>query len=95
MVQHRTFGQIAKKLRQARGMTQAELSQKIRDKGKGITQSYISRVEQGNRIPGGRVLAVYANALDVPSDVLLGLQDIPPDVLDQPDGDPEMDRAYV
>ncbi len=62
-------GEIIAKIRKQRGMTQAELAEKI-----GITRVALSAYENGRVRLYDEMLARFALALDVSSDILLGFQ---------------------
>ncbi len=55
------LGNLVKKARTEKGMTQAELAKKV----KGLTASDISKIEQGEKEPTQAVLKEMAKALDV------------------------------
>jgi transcriptional regulator with XRE-family HTH domain len=58
---------MVKRVREKRGMTQAELAKKAR-----LTQGYVSKLEAGaQRNPSGAVLKRLAKALGVPVTELL------------------------
>lgn len=63
-----TVGEFVKRRRIELNLTQAELAEKINS-----DTCYISRVETGTRKPTVDNLAALANALQVSSDYLLGL----------------------
>lgn len=63
-----TVGEFVKRRRMELNLTQAELAEKINS-----DTCYISRVETGARKPTVDNLAALANALQVSSDYLLGL----------------------
>lgn len=56
-----SFGQLLKQHRLQRGLTQTELSRAI-----GVTPSYITRLEYGERHPSRRVVLALAKALALP-----------------------------
>lgn len=58
-------GGNVKRLREAKGMTQLQLSEKVK-----VQRDYISRVENGQYMPSGEVLFALADAFGVPTDVL-------------------------
>lgn len=57
-----------KRVRKKRGLDQTELARRV-----GVSQSTISRIEQG-QIPGADVLAALARALGMSADRLLSLK---------------------
>jgi len=59
--------------RKAAGLTQAELANKAE-----LDQSYVSRLERGEKSPGAEVLGQLARALDIPVSRLLGEEARPP-----------------
>lgn len=59
------LGKAVKDLRKIRGLTQCNFCEKI-----GITQSYLSQVENGVKEPSIDVLKKIADALDTPIPVL-------------------------
>lgn len=56
-----------RQVRKARGMTQAQLAQKV-----GVTQPYIAAIEQGDRTPTREVVRRVAGVLNVQIGELLG-----------------------
>jgi transcriptional regulator with XRE-family HTH domain len=61
------FAEKMKQLRRSRGMTQAELAEKL-----GLSASAIGMYEQGRREPELSVIMELCNIFNVPADVLLG-----------------------
>ncbi len=59
-----------KELRKARGLSQAELAEKIN-----VHQTLISQLERGTVVPSGATLIDLANCLHVSTDYLLGRDD--------------------
>jgi transcriptional regulator with XRE-family HTH domain len=55
------FGQALKLLRRHQGMKQATLAGKL-----GVSRSYVSELESGNRTPSLDLLSRYADVFDVP-----------------------------
>lgn len=74
------FGDRLKRLRQERGITQAELAGKL-----GVSPSAVGMYEQGRRDPDGAVLARIASVLRCSADELLNV-DGPSEVSDVIDG---------
>jgi len=64
-----SFGVSLAHLRKERGFTQSELAEKV-----GMIQALISDYERGKLRPYADVVARFAQALDVTTDELLGLQ---------------------
>ena len=64
------FGERLKELRQAAGLTQKQLADKI-----WVTKASISYYEQSERNPSPEVLMKLANAFHVTTDYLLGIED--------------------
>ena len=64
-----TFGQRLRHLRRARGLTLAELGQKV-----GRAPSVLSLLENGRREPKLSLIEALANALAVPADELMRRQ---------------------
>lgn len=64
------FGERLKELRQAAGLTQKQLADKI-----WVTKASISYYEQSERNPSPEVLMKLANAFHVSTDYLLGIND--------------------
>ncbi len=63
------FGQKLKQLRQAQGMTQPQLAEKI-----GIEQSYLSKLENDKSLPSAEMFQAIYSALEVsPQTMLEGL----------------------
>lgn len=73
------FGQALKILRRSQELNQSELSQRL-----GVSRSYISELESGNRTPSFELLERYAEVFDIPLSSLMffaeGLQE--PDALE-------------
>jgi transcriptional regulator with XRE-family HTH domain len=73
------LGERLRKLRRAKGLSQARLADAI-----GMTATTISRVEKGEQVPSAKVVVGLAEFFGVSSDYLLGLisekQSIPPEV---------------
>jgi len=68
-----TLGERLSAVRARRGLTQGEVARRVR-----LPQQAISRLERGERQHvRSDVLARFAIALDVSTDVLLGLRDMP------------------
>lgn len=63
------FGSTLKAQRLSKGMTQAQLAQKL-----GITKSVISAYETGLRLPSYDVLIHIARIFNVSTDYLLGVE---------------------
>jgi transcriptional regulator with XRE-family HTH domain len=63
----RVFGQKLRQLREARHWTQVELASRL----KGVTQSYVSHLEGGNKEPSVEVALQIADLLGVTVDYLL------------------------
>lgn len=74
------LGEKLKHLRQERGMTQAELAEKL-----GVSPSAVGMYEQGRREPDGTVLARIAAVLRCSADELLNV-DSPSEISDVIDG---------
>ena len=74
------FGEKLKCLRQERGMTQAELAERL-----GVSPSAVGMYEQGRREPEGALLARIAAILRCSADELLNV-DAPSEVSDVIDG---------
>lgn len=55
------FGQALKLLRRHQGLNQASLANKL-----GVSRSYVSELESGNRTPSLDLLSRYAETFDVP-----------------------------
>lgn len=55
------FGQALKLLRRHQGLNQATLASKL-----GVSRSYVSELESGNRTPSLDLLSRYAETFDVP-----------------------------
>ncbi|MXO91098.1 helix-turn-helix domain-containing protein [Pontixanthobacter aquaemixtae] len=55
------FGQALRLLRRHQGLNQSALATKL-----GVSRSYVSELEGGNRTPSLDLLSRYANAFDVP-----------------------------
>jgi transcriptional regulator with XRE-family HTH domain len=60
-----TLGQRIRKVRQARGMTLAQVA------GTDFTRAFLNQVEMGRSQPSTRVLRVIATRLDTPIDYLV------------------------
>jgi transcriptional regulator with XRE-family HTH domain len=58
-------GNHMKALREGQHLDQHALAQKARDLGTGVTQSQISRYENGHAEPSGRIVFALASALGV------------------------------
>lgn len=72
------FGWRIKRARIDQGLTQEELIERMeRLAGAGLSRSYISALENGEKVPGGEVVRTLALALGVTADYLLGLSDDP------------------
>lgn len=67
------FAQRLVRLRKERGLSQAELAQRL-----GIAQPNVSDYERGETQPGFDVLVALAHVLKVSADELMGLQSSPP-----------------
>ena len=65
-----TMGQIIKKLRKERDLTQEELAEQLN-----ITAQAVSRWESGTGMPDISQVVPLANAFGVSTDVLFGMQD--------------------
>lgn len=63
------FGNVLKTLRLKKGMTQAQLAQKL-----GVTKSVISAYETGLRLPSYDILIHIAKLFNVSTDYLLGME---------------------
>ena len=63
-------GDRLKRIREARGYTQDELSEMV-----GVGQKQVWRHESGATVPDGDIVAKYAQVLDVSTDYLLGVSD--------------------
>ena len=63
------FGNVLKTLRLKKGMTQAQLAQKL-----GVTKSVISAYETGLRLPSYEILIHIAKLFNVSTDYLLGME---------------------
>ncbi len=68
-VDEKTIGRCVRAARTRRGLTQAELAEKL-----GIKQSLVCLYEQGRVRLHGALVAGFAKALRVPADELLGLK---------------------
>jgi transcriptional regulator with XRE-family HTH domain len=63
----RTLGEVVRELREARGMTQAQLAEKAQ-----VALSYVMVIEVGSQAnPSRQILHRMARALDVPAKRLL------------------------
>ena len=83
-----TLGERVSAVRQHRGLTQGEVAQRAH-----LPQQAISRLERGDRTHvRSDVLARLAVALDVSSDVLLGLRDLADDAATRPPAPPPATR---
>lgn len=60
------FGQALKILRRSQELNQAELAERL-----GVSRSYISELESGNRTPSFELLEKYAGVFDVPLSSLI------------------------
>ena len=79
-----TFGERVLLMRRRRGLTQQELATQA-----GLNKNTIARIEQGSiKDLGGQSVAKIAQALQVRTDFLLGLEE-----LDAEDDDPEPANA--
>jgi transcriptional regulator with XRE-family HTH domain len=63
------YGKAIKIVRTLRGLSLLDLSKKI--KPKKLDSSYLSRIEKGERTPSLKTLENIANALEIPSNVVL------------------------
>ncbi|MBL9025019.1 MAG: helix-turn-helix transcriptional regulator [Myxococcales bacterium] len=81
------FGERLMRLRMARGLTQTQLAELIDS-----SQRAVSRYETIAELPPTAVLIKLAKALDVSTDVLLGLKT--PRKVAEPKEDPEMRRLW-
>lgn len=61
----KTLGQVIKKERENRGITQQELSERAR-----ISRNYISDIECGRYIPSTETLVVIATILEIDLNIL-------------------------
>ena len=68
----RQIGAAAKVARQALGLTQGEVAERIE-----ISVEFYARMERGGTLPSVPTLVRMASALEVGADVLLGLQAAP------------------
>lgn len=66
------FGQIVKQYREDKGLTQDEVRQAMARAGAPVTQGYVSKIERGERIPNGLIVAGLATALGISNDELFG-----------------------
>lgn len=62
------IGSLIRKKRIEKGLTQAQLADIV-----GTDEYYISKIETGKRKPGRKYLPSIANALEISSDYLFGL----------------------
>lgn len=67
LVPHETTGQQVRRLRLARGLTQAELGKAV-----GLSQRMVAYYEAQGGVPSAELLRKFADALDVSTDALLG-----------------------
>lgn len=67
---------LIKKIRSIRGLTQAQLAQKM-----GITQNYLSLIETDNRTPSNEKIKAFAKHLQLSEDALIFLSTEPPNEL--------------
>lgn len=72
-----TLGKRVRILRLDLDMRQNDLESKLKEHGADIGQSYISVLENSDRIPSGEVVAALAKALGTTTDYLLLLTDNP------------------
>ena len=83
---NKVFGEKVRALRQRLGLSQAELSEALRqvDPSAGVGQSQVSTLENGGSLPSVMGLRALAIALETNTDYLLGLtdDDRPPAILD-------------
>lgn len=64
-----TIGHIIKAKRKELNLTQSQLAELINS-----DEYYISAIETGRRKPGRKFLVALSNALNIPVDVLLGIE---------------------
>ena len=67
-----------KTLRIARGLTQAEMAQRL-----GVTPSAYAMYERGEREPGMETIVAISNILQVDINILLGIKNPPPDEVER------------
>ena len=65
----RSIGQRLTSIRKARGLTQIDLAQKL-----SISQALVSKYERGDLLVHGELIVLFATALDVSSDDILGIE---------------------
>lgn len=64
------FGRRVRILRDDMKLSQPELAEKVVDQGVSFTQSYLSKLENGEKVPNGEVVMALAAALETTTDFL-------------------------
>lgn len=68
----KSFGRRVKVLREDMDLKQPELTERVQKHGVRFTQSYLSKLESGDRMPGGEIVLALALELKTTTDFLLG-----------------------
>lgn len=66
-----------RRLREDLGWTQTDLARTLTERGSGVNQAHISKIENGQRQPSLELLHQLAAVLETTTDYLLGLSDNP------------------
>lgn len=74
------IGSLIKKIRMMKGLTQAQLAEKV-----GITQNYMSLIETDTKTPSNEKIKAFAKHLNISEEAIQFLSTEPPDELELDD----------